>query len=80
MLSWDRDRKTKVFDLKRRMLRDAREKEAAEMQKAGKYVNKGSLRYLSKKENVDKHVENRLINFGYIAEAKRLRQAQDNFK
>ena len=68
---WERDRKIKVFESKRMRAREARERELAEMEKGGKFVNQGSIRYLSKKENIKGQVENRLLNFGQLAEAKR---------
>ena len=36
---WDRDRKIKVFESKRMRAREARERELAEMEKGGKFVN-----------------------------------------
>jgi hypothetical protein len=36
---WERDRKSKVFESKRMRAREARERELAEMEKGGKFVN-----------------------------------------
>jgi hypothetical protein len=39
MFAWDRDRKLKVFNMKRLQMRETREREQQEMAKAGKYLN-----------------------------------------
>lgn len=80
MFSWDRDRKMKVFEMKRRKVRVERESEMAELQKAGKYLNPGSIKYLSRKENIEKQVENRLLNFGQLVLAKRKKQESEIMK
>ena len=71
MFIWDRDRKMKVFEIRRRRIREKHEQETEEMAKGGKFLNKESIKYLSKKENVEIQVEERLINFGHIIEAKK---------
>ena len=71
MYDWDRDRKQKVFELKSRLVREKRDLETLELSRGGRFVGPGSLRYLSKKENLEKQVENRLLNFGQLVEAKK---------
>lgn len=71
MFAWDRDRKMKVFDIRRRRVREKHDQETEEMAKGGKFMNRESIKYLSKKENVEMQVEQRLINFGHLLEAKR---------
>ena len=54
MYDWDRDRKNKVFEMKRLLARDKRDQDMLEIAKGGRFVGEGSKRYLSKKENVEK--------------------------
>ncbi len=66
--------------MKRRKVRVERESEMAELQKGGKYLNPGSIKYLSRKENIEKQVENRLLNFGQLVLAKRQKQESEIMK
>ena len=64
MFKWEQDRKSKVFDMKRHQARQKREEDLSELEKGGRFVNAISQKYLSKKENMNQQVENRLLSFG----------------
>lgn len=73
-MSWKQHKEEKVYRMKSEKASRQREIEDTHLGKQGKYLNKQSEWYLSRKENVNMQpllVEERLITYGKFSQAKR---------
>ncbi len=73
-MQWKQHKDEKVYQMKSEKASRIRQIEDMHLEKQGKYLNKQSEWYLSKKENVNMQpvlVEERLITYGKFSQAKR---------
>lgn len=73
-MRWKQEKEQKVYCMKTEKINQQRDIEEYHLNKQGKYLNKQSERYLSRKENVNVQplqVEERLITYGKYSQAKK---------
>jgi hypothetical protein len=73
-MRWKQEKEQKVYIMKTQQLSQLRDIEEEHLNRQGKYLNKQSERYLSRKENMNMQplqVEERLITYGKYSQAKK---------
>lgn len=73
-MRWKQEKEQKVYMMKTELINHQRNIEEQHLNRQGKYLNKQSERYLSRKENLNMQslqVEERLITYGKHSQAKK---------